>query len=93
MRDYVYRNDKDTVRVKIFAVEDGDTKKWDADIFYKGKGGKYVAVETYSKHYDDRFESKEDALVWAHKKVGDLMSIKNVKDMESVTDGWDKKGK
>lgn len=65
--DYVYRNDDDSLRVRVFRRENG---RWDYDVFYPS--GK---VATFSEDAGDDFRTKRDALTWADDEHGPLQSI------------------
>lgn len=73
--DYVYCNDDDSLRVRVFRRESG---RWDYDVFYPS--GK---VATFSEDAGDDFRTKRDALAWADDEHGPLHSV-TVGD--SVTD-------
>lgn len=77
MADYVYRNQRDTIRVRIFQRESG---RWDYDVFLPNGD-----IKTFSEDSDD-FRTKRDALSWAATQYGPLKSINP--EGSVVNDAW-----
>ena len=65
--DYVYRNDDDSLRVRVFRRENG---RWDYDVF-----DPFRDMETFSVEAGDDFRTKREALAWASRTHGPLYPI------------------
>ncbi len=65
--DYVYRNQHDSLRVRVHRKENG---RWDYDVFYPS--GK---IEVYSVEAGDDFVTKRNALAEANAQHGPLHAI------------------
>jgi hypothetical protein len=65
--DYVYRNKRDSLRVRLHRRENG---RWDYDVFQPSG-----AIATYSDEAGDDFATKRDALAAATAQHGPLRAI------------------
>jgi hypothetical protein len=65
--DYVYRNQDDTLRVRVHRRENGH---WDYDVFLPNGD-----IKSYSEDAGDDFYTKRDAVAEANYQYGPLRSI------------------
>ena len=65
--DYIYRNQDDSLRVRVHRKESG---RWDYDVFYPSG-----SIKTYSDGAGDDFASKRDAIAEAIYQHGPLRPI------------------
>lgn len=65
--DYIYRNQNDSVRVRVHRRENS---RWDYDVFYPTG-----AIKTYSEGAGDDFADKRDAVAEAIYQHGPLRPI------------------
>jgi len=73
--DYVYKNQSDSVRVRIHKQEFG----WDYDAFHKNGD-----LSTFSDDAGDIYSTKREAKKDAEAVYGKMISI----NPETVTEGW-----
>ena len=79
--EYVYKNNDDSIRIKIFKqCECGDVE-WDADVFFKIDD----SSTTFSHDVGDYFYSKREAKEYYTGLYGNLKSIQPI---DTITNGW-----
>jgi len=78
--DYVYRNQDDSVRIRIWRRETG---RWDYDMF-KHVGDEY-SLTSFGAEYGDDFRTKTDAKADAERKFGKITSMGAI---NPITRGW-----
>jgi hypothetical protein len=80
--DYIYRNKRDTIRVRIFKQIDNEEKLigWDYDFTSKHDG----RIRCQSDGSADLFDKKSEALEAANRAFGPLKAI----NPEYLQQGW-----
>lgn len=76
--DYVYKNQDDTIRIRIHHQDLG----WDYDVFHR-----YGDIENYSDEAGDIFKTKKDAKIEIEIE-STYGIIKSMGSIETVTEGW-----
>ena len=84
--DYVYRNQDDTIRFRIFRRQgqeyrDGKNEGWDADIFMKSGAVKTYCVDAACSNFRTKADMKREL----EREYGSLRLMNNV---DNILEGW-----